>query len=76
MTDRSAARRPPDVWWRRALAAVDGLDVAFAAALLMTAAGLFILWGVGVALLGVGGIGLAGSIALLVRSDAAARGRD
>jgi hypothetical protein len=59
----------PSAWWRRAARAVDGLDVGFAVSVAMIAAGLILLWGIGVALLGTGVLGLAGAVALLARSD-------
>ena len=63
----------PTAWWRRALAAVDGLDVAVAVSLALIAAGLLVLWGLGWAMLGTGGLGLAGTVTLLVRHDIAQR---
>jgi hypothetical protein len=65
-------RQLPTAWWRRAARAVDGLDVGFAVSVAMIAAGLFLLWGVAVALVVTGALGLAGAVALLVRSDVAA----
>lgn len=70
-------QRPlPNARWRRVLTAVDGLDVGFAVAVAMIAAGLVMLWGLAVALLCTGALGLAGAVALLVRSDAAASRSD
>lgn len=68
MTDQTDPRLPT-ARWRRALKAIDGLDIGFAVSVIMIAAGLIMLWGVAVALLGTGALGLVGAVALLVRSD-------